>query len=139
MAKKLILFFKNNFKRINHCKFICHKSHLKPTYLLCIVHKENFSIIFNVKKCALYLIKYGMYHISSSQKLGVWHITYKFFIQSFQLKVKDKVCVSWKNSIAIIKILKKKLLISSVYHNHKSHNLGVSNVALKFFRQCFEL
>ncbi len=26
-GKKLILFFKNNFTRINHCKFIHHRSH----------------------------------------------------------------------------------------------------------------
>ncbi len=57
------LFFKNNFKRNNHCKFIHHKSYLKPlpflSFLPCIVHREYFSIIFNVKKCALYSIKYG--------------------------------------------------------------------------------
>ncbi len=48
--------------KINHCKFIHHKSHLKPflSYLPCIVCKEYFSIIFNVKKCALYWIKYGI-------------------------------------------------------------------------------
>jgi hypothetical protein len=61
LGKKLFLFFKKNFTRINHCKFIHHKSHLKPflSYLPCIVRREYFSIIFNVKKCALYLIKYG--------------------------------------------------------------------------------
>ncbi len=61
LVKKLILFFTNNFTRINHCKFIHHKSHLKPflSYLPCILHREYFSIIFNVKKCTLYLIKYG--------------------------------------------------------------------------------
>jgi hypothetical protein len=54
-------FFKNNFTRINHCKFIYHKSHLKPflSYLPCIAHKEYFSIIFTVTKCTLYSIKYG--------------------------------------------------------------------------------
>jgi hypothetical protein len=62
LAKKLILFFKNNFTRINHCKFIHHRSHLKPllSYLPCIVCKEYFSIIFYVKKWALYSIKYGI-------------------------------------------------------------------------------
>jgi hypothetical protein len=61
LAKILFLFFKNNFTRINHCKFIHHKSHLKPflSYYPCIVCREYFSIIFNVKKCALCLIKYG--------------------------------------------------------------------------------
>ncbi len=41
--------------------FIHHKSYLKPfpIYLPCIAHMEYFSIIFNVKKCALYSIKYG--------------------------------------------------------------------------------
>ncbi len=55
--KKFFLFFKNNFTRINPCKFIHHKTLL--SYLPCIVHREYFSIIFNVKKCALYSIKYG--------------------------------------------------------------------------------
>ncbi len=50
--KKIFSFFKNN------CKFIHHKSH-QIGYLPCIVHSEYFSIIFNVKKCALYSIKYG--------------------------------------------------------------------------------
>jgi hypothetical protein len=61
LSKKLFLFFKNNFTRINHWKFIHHQSHLKPflSYLACIVHREYFSIIFNVKKCTLYSIKYG--------------------------------------------------------------------------------
>ncbi len=59
--KKKFLFFKNNFKRNNHCKFIHHKSYLKPflSYLPQIVRSKYFSIIFNIKKCALYLIKYG--------------------------------------------------------------------------------
>ncbi len=59
--KILFLFFKKFFKRNNHCKFIHHKSYLKPflSYPLCIVRREYFSIIFNVKKCALYSIKYG--------------------------------------------------------------------------------
>ncbi len=37
------------------------KAILSPclSYLPCIVHREYFSIIFNVKKCTLYLIKYG--------------------------------------------------------------------------------
>jgi hypothetical protein len=61
LAKFLFLFFKNNFTRINHCMFIHHKSHLKPflNYLPCKVHREYFSIIFNVKKCTLYSEKYG--------------------------------------------------------------------------------
>ncbi len=47
---KKIIFFKNNFPRINHCKIIHHKSQLKPFlgYLPCIVCKKYFSIIFNV-------------------------------------------------------------------------------------------
>ncbi len=51
LANKLFLFFKNNFT-INHCQFIHYKSHLKPflSYPPCIVHREYFSIIFNVKK-----------------------------------------------------------------------------------------
>ncbi len=60
-GRKIFLFFKINFTRINYCKFIHHKSHLKPflSYLPCIVDREYVSIIFNVKKCALYPIKYG--------------------------------------------------------------------------------
>ncbi len=52
LGKKLFLFFKNNFKRINHCKLIHHKRYLKPflSYLPCIVCREYFSIIFNLKK-----------------------------------------------------------------------------------------
>jgi hypothetical protein len=52
----------NNFARINHCKFIHYTSQLNPflSYLPCIVRREYFSIIFYVKKCTLYSIKYGM-------------------------------------------------------------------------------
>ncbi len=61
-VKKLFLFFKNIFTRINPCKFIHHKNNLKPflRYLPCIVHKEYFSTIFNVKMCSLFSIKYGI-------------------------------------------------------------------------------
>jgi hypothetical protein len=67
-VKNLILCFKNNFTRINHCKFIHHTSHFKPflSYLPCIVHRKYFSIIFHVKKCTLYLIKYGNSKLSGS-------------------------------------------------------------------------
>jgi hypothetical protein len=42
-------------------KYILDKSHFKPflSYLPCIVCREYFSINTNVKKCALYSIKYG--------------------------------------------------------------------------------
>ncbi len=65
--KKLFLFFNYNFTRIDHCKFIHHKSHLKLflAYLPC---REYFSIIFNVKKCTLYSIKtvfFSLYQPSS--------------------------------------------------------------------------
>ncbi len=51
--------FKINFTRINHCKFIHHKSHLKPflSYLPCIAYREYFSIIFNAKKVRIILDK----------------------------------------------------------------------------------
>jgi hypothetical protein len=64
--KKIFLFFKKNFKRNIHCKFIHHKSYLKPflSYLPCIVCREYFSIIFNVKKCTLNLIKYGNWSLT---------------------------------------------------------------------------
>jgi hypothetical protein len=62
LAKKL--FFKNNFTRINNCKFIHHRSHLKTflSYLPCIVRREYLSIIFHVKKCAFYFIKYSSFN-----------------------------------------------------------------------------
>ncbi len=55
--KKIFLFFKNNFTKINHSKFMYHRSHLKLclNYLPCIVCREYFSNIFNVKKCTLSL------------------------------------------------------------------------------------
>jgi len=45
---------------MNHCNIICHKSHLTPflSNHACVVHRKYSSIIFNVKKCTLYLIKY---------------------------------------------------------------------------------
>ncbi len=48
-------------QEFNHCKFIHHKSHFEPflSYLPCIVCREYFSIILNIKQCALYLTKYG--------------------------------------------------------------------------------
>ncbi len=51
---------KNNFTRIHNWKLIHHKSNLKPflRYLPCRVRSEYFSIIFHVKKCPLYSIKY---------------------------------------------------------------------------------
>jgi hypothetical protein len=41
------------------------RSHLKPflSYLPCIVFREYFSIISNIRKYTLYSIKYGTYHI----------------------------------------------------------------------------
>ncbi len=56
LAKKKYFYL----SRIHHCKFIHHKSHLIPflSYLPCIVCREYFSIIFNVKKCAICPIKY---------------------------------------------------------------------------------
>ncbi len=64
--KKIILFFKNNIMRIHHCKFIHHRSHLKPffNYLPCIVCREYFSIIFHVKKCTVCSIKYSRFKLS---------------------------------------------------------------------------
>ncbi len=59
LAKNLFLFFKNNFKINNYCKFNHHERYLKTflSYLPCIARKEYFSIIFNAKKCTLYSIK----------------------------------------------------------------------------------
>jgi hypothetical protein len=46
---------------INQIPCLVESTLLKPylSYLPCIVHREFFSIIFNVKKCAPYLIKYS--------------------------------------------------------------------------------
>ncbi len=46
------IFFKNNFTRINHCRFIPHKSHLKPflSYLLRYSLKGIFQHHFQCKK-----------------------------------------------------------------------------------------
>ncbi len=46
---QLILFFKNNFTSIKHCKFIYHRSHLKPfiSYLPCI-RKDCFQVKSNL-------------------------------------------------------------------------------------------
>ncbi len=53
-------------------KFIHHKSHLKPflSHLPCIVRREYFSIIFNVKKCTLYLIKYSNLNMMETTRLS---------------------------------------------------------------------
>ena len=86
-VKKIYFIFKNNFTRINHCKSIHHKSHLKPflNYLPCIVHRESFSIIFNVKKCALYSIKYGtLLRRSTVLSLSLQLVFLGFVQHSFQ-------------------------------------------------------
>jgi hypothetical protein len=86
-GKKLFLFFKNNFKRNNPNKLIHNKSNLKPflSYLPCIAHREYFSIIFNVKNCALYSIKHSTYYNISSlkfYKIDFNILTQKFWCQS---------------------------------------------------------
>jgi hypothetical protein len=55
-----------------------HESYLKPflSYLPCIVHREYFSIIFKVKKCAQYSIKY-----SKLRKKIFYRIHLKFSIK----------------------------------------------------------
>ncbi len=95
-GKKLFLFFKNYFTRINHCKFIHHKSYLKPflSYLPCIVHKKYFRIIFNLLKCALYLIKYGIPKIKLQ-----WSVDY--------MKQKCTLCQCIKYDIAKITLMRK--------------------------------
>jgi hypothetical protein len=83
LAKKSDLFFKNNFKRNNHGKFIHHECYLKPflSYLPCIVCREYFSIIFNVKKCAPYAIKCGTLKLT---KLVAFRLL--FLVQSEKLQ-----------------------------------------------------
>jgi hypothetical protein len=60
--KRLNLFFKNNFTRIKHCKFIHHTSHLKTLSQLPSMYNARgiFQHHFSCKKCTLYLIKYSM-------------------------------------------------------------------------------
>jgi hypothetical protein len=86
LAKKLFLFFKNNFTKINHCKFIHHKSHLTYTLsqlLPCLMGMEYFSVIFNVKRCILYSIKYGNNYYGSGKYFSI-----RLFAQSSHFSVK---------------------------------------------------
>ncbi len=91
LEKIFFLFFKKIFTRINHCKFIHHKSNLKPllSYLPCIVRREYFSIIFNVKKCTLYSIKYSMWLTFCYEAL---------FLQSDH-KIIVKCFESWRSGV----------------------------------------
>ncbi len=59
LAKKLFLVFKNNFTRINPSKFYSSQKPSKTflRYLPCIVCREYFIIIFNVKKVCTILDK----------------------------------------------------------------------------------
>jgi hypothetical protein len=99
-SKKSILFSKNKFKRINYCKFIHHKSHLQPflSYLSCIVR----SIIFNVKKCALYLIKYrrcfGIFGMGVCFAIFGMGVCFGYFFQKGQFLVTLIVFVYKKQS-----------------------------------------
>jgi hypothetical protein len=88
--KKIFLFFDNNFARINHCKFIYLKSHLKPflSYPPCIVHREYFSIIFNVKKCALYSIKYSKLFGTMKSTVHILPLQYRFSDYTFRANPK---------------------------------------------------
>ncbi len=63
LGKKKFLFFKNNFTRINHCKFIhrkshqlCTLSHLPSMFSAKGLFQHHFNVK-NVKKCTLYSIK----------------------------------------------------------------------------------
>ena len=88
LAKKILL-FKNNFKRIDHCKFIHHNSYLKPflSCLPCIAHREYFSITFKVKKGALYSIKYDILLVWKWQTLACVNCHKKVFIAMGRLVV----------------------------------------------------
>ncbi len=81
---------KNNFTKINHCKFIHHKSHhLIPflSYLPCLMGREYFSIIFNVKRCILYSIKYGNNEYGSGKYFSN-RLFAHFSAKTFSLNVK---------------------------------------------------
>ncbi len=60
--KNLFYFSRIILHELIICIFIDHKNHLKPLlcYLPCIVSREYVSIIFKVKKCTLYSLKYGI-------------------------------------------------------------------------------
>jgi hypothetical protein len=60
-GKKYFYFSWIILQELIHASLFIIKSHLKPflSYLPCIVRRECFSIIFNVKMWALYFIKYS--------------------------------------------------------------------------------
>ncbi len=90
--------FNDKFKRNNHCKFIHHNSYLKPflRYPHCIVRREYFSIIFNVKKCTLYLIKYCKYGFTKVLKIVGYEFGKQFFL-NFLKKHSLKECLANPN------------------------------------------
>jgi hypothetical protein len=70
--KELFLLIKNNLTRINRCKFIHYKSHLKPflSYLPFIVRRKDFSSIVHVKNVRTIL--YKMWFFLSAAAAAQW-------------------------------------------------------------------
>jgi hypothetical protein len=99
-----MIFGKKNyyyFSRIisqDHCKFIHHKSHLKPflSYLPCMVRREYFSITFNAKKCALYWIKYGKLMCKLVYNIGSWFSAEKCGSLSLSLETSGRFFQFWE-------------------------------------------
>ncbi len=132
LAKKIFLFSRIISQDLmNPGKFIHHKSHLKAflRYLPCIVRREYFSIIFNVKKCALYLIKYGIsygYPLLSPEK----------FDQQSNLSPMPKCFHSHAQSLTLSPFLSCSL---SPYILLFPHNLFTCTIAYNrwVFCECF--
>ncbi len=121
--------FKNNFTRINHCKFIHHKSHLKPflSYLPCIVCGQYFSIIFNVKKCALYSVAYRTKPGPNFQLSTNPHVCYALTMQdlprpNLELKTRPKQLLGDRTPST-----QHNVLLGGAYYS-KTMFLGLSQV-----------
>jgi hypothetical protein len=90
------------------------KSHLQPflSYLPCIVHREYFSIIFNVKKWALYFIKCIIYSQSGKMPLN-WKVQLQREMKLINAKWK------WNN---------EKGVIMALYHRVTSKCWSLSRI-----------
>ncbi len=90
LAKKLSLFFKNNFTRINHCKFIHHKKHLKPISQLPSIYSVpgKFQHHFQCKKVHTILEKI-CYSVEChfTECLSVLHWPVYFLLLTISIRV----------------------------------------------------
>ncbi len=116
-GKNFIYFIKNNFTIINPCKFIHHKSHLKPfvSYLPCTVHREYFSIIFNAKKVCTILDKITV-------SLGNTQMKKKKLINIISAK-KERCTIQKKFIKSVLSLFVQQLIIVFNYGRHDTqHN-----------------